>query len=213
MSAVADLLTASRAAHQSARALLAKGQAADELLREALDRRMEARRADPDRVDPAWLEDALHPKMPGEPRRRYHRVPGQSIEAIARSKDQELVAYYLEKLDPASTEPPAPLSDRELLEKVIPPQAWQTDVAGITACTCGHAAALHRGKLRRCTVQIADGQVCDCPGYTATPCDHRWKTDDTRRVCLECDEQQQLVATKAPEDTEAFKQLQREQRR
>lgn len=99
MSTINDILTQSRSAHAAGTlALKAKDAVkARSSFTLALQLRQDAHTADPDHEDATWLADALHPKMPGETERRYHRVPGKTTEQVARDRHVELIAYFTEK--------------------------------------------------------------------------------------------------------------------
>lgn len=220
MSAVADLLARSRTAHLAARTAAARNAPADEHWRTALELRLEARRVDEHRFDAAWLEDALHPKLQGDTKRRYHRIPGKTVAQVAAVKDAELVAFFMARLA-APPESPAPLTDGELAAKVVIPTAYQVQTPGVTPCGCGHTKLMHTivgqaqgaAPCQSATLdELGAATPCPCEAYAPVPCAHQWQIGDRQRRCLACDQVDQLVETKALEDTEAFKQLQREQR-
>jgi hypothetical protein len=214
MSDIADLLDRSRAAHLAARNAGKNLVVATAQWRTALDLRTEAQRLDPQREDPSWLEDALHPKVKGESGRRYHRVPGKTPADIARDRDLDLVQFYLAKLDSEPAPDAAALTDDAIAQKVLIPTQWQLLVAGVTPCVCGHEAKLHVGSCATCTVELAPGQPCDCATYQPTPCRHAFEaTSDKTRRCAGCGEQQHLVETLTLEQTEAYVQLCQEQGR
>lgn len=178
MTAVAELLTQSRAAHQAARAAGKDAAAAEAQWKTALELRLEARRLDPDRTDPSWLEDAVHPRIKGETAKRYHRVPGKTTADVAVDKDAELVAFFLSKLQAEDPAPLEPLTPEGIAARVIVPKRWTPLVP---------------------------------PNPDLPPCKpHLWLEAAGRRTCTACGAHEQLLATTAVEETEAFKQLQRE---
>ena len=140
MTDTAELLTASRNAHQQAKTALRDGNQAraQEQFRMALDARLKARDTDPKRSDPSWLDDALHPKMPGETARRYHRVAGLTVNEVAAQKDAELEGYYREQLgDVAKT---VLVTDNP---DVIVPKHWVLVKDGLPdLCPRGHRMQL-----------------------------------------------------------------------
>ena len=177
MTPVALKLTGSRSAHLLAKVAVSKGQPAADYWQAALDLRLDARALDPDHADAAWLEDALHPKMPGERTRRYHRMPGLTAAQVARVKDDELVAYFRDRVNPPAAAAPIALTDQELAAKVVVPEEWRV---------------------------VEKAKKAPCAGQ------HDWLTLEKTRRCLACKQHEQLTPKKAVEDTEAFKQLQRE---
>lgn len=222
MTPVAELLTQSRAAHQAARTRTGDEAAAQ--WRTALELRLEARRLDPNRFDGAWLEDAVHPKLKGDTKRRYHRIPGKTPAQVAFDKDVELVAFFMAKLAEQAAEPPRPLSVDEMKALVVVPDRWQLVTTGETPCaTCGHTKVMHTvvgqpkgsGPCHSASADAFHNIVpCECATYSAAECRHAWVLDaPTRRHCVGCDEVHQLVPKMAVEDTEAFKQLQQERGR
>lgn len=180
MSDTADLLHASRAAHQQAKNLLRTGDTdgAREQFRAALTDRRKARLADPDKMDAAWRSDALHPKMPGEASRRHLRMPGMSIEEVAAKVDADLERYFLEQLG----EIDRPIVSSEHPEIVTPKQwvettAGRLDAEGQSLCPSGHRMQL---------------------------------VNFDQRVCVACGRIETLTETVALEDTIAFKVYQDE---
>lgn len=145
MSDVANLLRESRAAHQQAK----RGDRS--LFQVALDKRLEARAADPTRTDPAWLDDAQHPAILGETQRRYHRVPGKTPAQVAADKDAELEAYFRSQLEPALATPQVDLTPDEIAAKVIIPKAWRITKLCAQVCACkGHKWQLLTFTTRTC---------------------------------------------------------------
>lgn len=175
MSETADLLQASRAAHQQAKNAQRTGDTEGARARwsEALTFRRKARASDPQRLDASWRSDALHPAMRGEKQRRHHRMPGLTVEQVAAKADADLERYFREQLgeiDRAviAVEHPEIVTPKQWLET----KAGALDDAGKTPCVKGHLTQL--------------------------------LNFDTR-VCQGCGRIETLTETVALEDTEAFK--------
>lgn len=195
MTDTAAALTASRAAHKAKN------------FQAALDLRLEARMLDPDRRDPAWLDDALAPSRPGIQGKQYHRMPGKTLAEVAALHDVELELFYRQQ----TGEQPNPIIEpsSQLETRVLVPEHWQTQQAGVTLCVCGHREDEHggdEGHCLKCTLPFAG-----CDGYVATKCKHAFEpTSDKLRQCVTCGERQALVPKMAIEDTMAFQQGRKE---
>lgn len=178
MSKVSDLLTASRTAHQQARTAqrVSDADQSRALFQSALQLRLDARAQDPDRADSAWLEDAQHPAIQGEPERRFHRIPGKTAAQVAAIKDAELEAYFRSQLEDTPEPIAQVFTPEQVSEKVLTPKAWRQ----------------------------TDESTQPCSG-------HRWQLLAFDRRACACGVIEELVETKALEDTLAYQQLMKEQ--
>jgi hypothetical protein len=155
MADVAQQLAQSRQAHQQAKKATGANRLA--LFQTALGWRIAARTADPDRTDPAWLDDAQHPAMAGENTRRLKRVPGLTAAEVAAKQDTDLEAYFRLQLGEGG-EP----QDKPVDPEIVPPRAWEVAKAGIPAnegdpvCPQGHSFQMLSFDQRTCR---ACGQV------------------------------------------------------
>lgn len=207
-----ETLRLSRQAHKAARQAIKDGQGAKAraLFNVALTHRLDARALDPDHTDPAWAEDAknLHADIRWV---RQSRAPhATEIETLKRF-DAELEKYYRHQLgDSANTHSAVDLDDIAAAVRV--PDRWQLETAGSTVCeTCSHPEGQHVAD--GCAAAIfKDGDIalCDCPAYVASACRHVWQVTGELRTCAGCEQVERLTPAKALEDTDAFKQLQKE---
>lgn len=171
----------------------------------ALNTRLDARALDPDRRDPAWLDDALAPPRQGVTGKQYHRMPGKTLAQVAAVKDMELEVFFRGQLNPA---PPVENSI-QIEKRVVVPSQWSVKSDGVRLCTCGHPDDDH-DDLHRC-VRV---DSCSCEDFSPLACKHSFETmTDIERRCVGCGELQTLVPTMALEETEAFKQGTREAQR
>lgn len=144
MTDVARLLTASRASHKQARKLLAdkKGDEAKAAFRSALNDRLDARRLDPGRTDPAWVDDAknLHAGV------RWAREEPKLLERF----DLELEQYFRQQLGAAVN-----LDATAKRPDIIPPMRWEV-------VTLGEVHG-HRWRITPAAVNQPSERVClDC---------------------------------------------------
>ena len=181
MSKAADHLLASRAAHRDAtnQRRLGNTARAIELLHVALEERYAARRADPKKADPEWLNDALTQPRPGETARRHHRVPGLTVKEVAAMKDAELEVFYRQQIGEIA-QPRVRVTDPE----VVTPKQWIVTKEG--------------------AVDTETGQLVDRGRHA-----FQLLTFD-QRTCTACGQVEELRETKTVEETDAFKQLQKE---
>lgn len=150
MTDTAQLLSESRTAHQQAKKEHRTGNVATaaEYFRVALDQRLAARASDPQRADPAWLLDAQHPAMPGEPMRRMKRAPSLALAEIAAQQDEALEHYYRVHLGDVA-QPAVKVANPE----IVAPKRWQVVNAGQPdLCTRAHTFQLLTFDSRTCTV-------------------------------------------------------------
>lgn len=200
MTKTAEALTAARHAHRQGRDAMKRGlpvQARAAFL-VALNARLSARELDPDYADPAWGEDltSLHSRKEfdrdlgrrlhvaeGEREPEGYDAPSRQTGVSLRARDLELETYYRQQLgsDPNAR---ADTDPSDLLAVVKTPDAWVTTSAGVDRFN-------------------ADG--------TIVKCQHAMQyLNESYRRCVGCGEQQALQPTMKPEETQAFKQLQRE---
>ncbi len=167
---------------------------------EALALRLKAAELDPTMVDPEWDEDLIGHAIQGFGRSRKRDKRLTDTELIAQ-QNADLVAYF--KIQLGETAKPVQVSS-QIENAVVVPDEWRKVRDGIELCkTCGHDYESHDDGLR-CAVP------CDCEGYVANPCRHRFDIRLPVRECRDCGEQQRLFPKMAIEDTEAFQQLQKE---
>ncbi len=216
MTTTAQLLADSRTAHLQAAGARRAGNSANarDLFAVALYKRLEARKADPDREDAAWSEDALAPARQGVVGKQYHRVPGKTLAEVAAHRDLELEEFY--RLQTGETTDPVAVHSSQIESRVLVPDHWVVRQSGVTPCvTCGHREDDHvEPDPLDAHIDALDGcQVdrCDCLSYIAAPCQHAFEQrSNQQRQCVGCGEIEQLEPKVAVEDTEAFKQLRKE---
>jgi hypothetical protein len=185
MSEISDILSASRQAHAQGRTAANAGrrEEAAAFYEVALNRRLEARRADPGRLDPAWIDDAIAPARRDETgkmiRGQYHRMPGLTRAEVAAVKDAELEAFYRQQTGEA---PQAGVKPDD--PEIVTPKQWVIVTAGAVDAETGRLLCKQRHAFQLLTF-------------------------DQKR-CQVCGQVEELRETKALEDTEAFRQLQKE---
>ena len=112
----------------------------------ALVQRIRARDLDPQRNDPAWNDDALHPAMPGERARRMMRIPGLTFPEVIAKRDAELEAFY--RVQTGET----PLERVRVADpEIVTPKQWIVITEGRTQdCRGRHARQLINFDQRVC---------------------------------------------------------------
>ncbi len=153
MTDTAMALQASRAGHKQAKASMRQGKTTEAqlLFQTALDYRLQARKLDPERADPAWLEDALVQPIRGVKERHYHRRPGMTKAEVAAAVDADLELYFREQLGEIQN---PDLTPRE--PEIVTPKAWVETKAGAvddfgqTVCKMGHRTQLLTFDQRVC---------------------------------------------------------------
>lgn len=207
MTDTAKLLIESRQAHKTGRAALSKSpETAREAFKTALKKRLAARASDPQRLDPEWVNDL----------RNVHKGvlwSGRITPERVAQMDYDLEFYFREHMGKSRNV--VSQVDLNTPGAVVLPDEWQaTQKATRGACgTCSHDKSNH--PLGECTVSTfnSDGigiTACPCLAFVPT-CQHAWEsTSPKTRRCLGCGEQQALTVKMQREDSEAFKQLQRE---
>lgn len=233
---VAELLGISRQAHRQGRQHAKEHRTAQarDAFQSALAHRLNARSSDPDYTDPSWADDlkslasrqafdrdlgqrlyrrAGEPEPEGYDQPSTLTKPGASAFDLIQRMDRELEAYFRHQLgESANTHSQVDLKDAASAVRI--PDQWQTENPGVTPCaTCQHDAQSH--VIDGCVVAVfaaGDVATCECEAYVESICRHTWEAVDlTHRRCVGCGETQALHSKMAIEDTEAFKQLQREQ--
>lgn len=192
MTDTALALTASRTAHKQKN------------FQVALDERMRARDLDPDRQDPAWLDDALAPPRQGIQGKQYHRIPGKTLPEVAAVHDVELELFYRQRLG----EQPNPVMEvsSQLETRVLVPDHWVLQQSGVVNCqTCGHPHDDHEQG------GVCEHGECECEAFLPLGCIHAFETTGAKsRRCVGCGQVDHLVPKMAVEETLAYQQAMQE---
>lgn len=223
-----EALIDSRRAHLQGRQLARKGDRAGALaqFQIALDRRLEARKLDPDHIDPAWGDDlmslhsrkefdaalglVLHRKE-GDAAPAGYDLPSRLVAELG-TRDAEIEAFFRHQLGD-SNNIVSRVGVADAAARVHVPDQWAMVKPGQTICrSCQHGEAVHVAD--GCTQTVFGAfvglEVCACLGYVKTPCLHAWATTAAQRQCRACGQVDELQHTMALEDTEAYKQLEKE---
>lgn len=184
---VDEYLSASRRAHKSGKAAKQAGRHADALafFQVALDQRLAARKADPTRTDASWLADALAPPRKDE-KSRTSRPQYHRVPGLTLADVVAIKDAELEHYFRVELGDVDQVQAKPSTPEIVTPKQWVT---------------------------VKAGAVNPETGASLCPRGHRFQLlAFDRRACTTCGMVEDLIETKAVEETLAFQQLQKESR-